>query len=858
MNKYNTSYDRIPTQRTEGEFAQSAGATAKTMGGMLLKIFKTLFWVIFITCVLVGLSVMAFILSFRNTEPPSLSAMKLNYSSVIYLDDEQGNSTEYYTIYRDENRAWVDLAEIPQYMKTAQIAIEDHRFEEHDGVDWKGTLGAVYGLVGGGGRGGSTLTQQLIKNITGENKASIMRKIKEVFTALNLEGGYTDSLGNEHVGYSKEEILQAYLNVVNYGGQCQGVQAAANCYFDKDIKDCTLAECALIAGITQNPYKYNPLIFPDNAKERATTVLERMLELSEQGELVSQLGLTTPITRTEFNAAIAELETMNFVGAEIDEGESESEKQDQEKWNWYIDTLFNDLISDYMEKTGCKYSVAEDMIYHGGWEIHCAMDVNMQNDIENLFLTNTEMLPEDEAIKLGFYMMDPYTGRIMAVVGNRGKRTGTLLLNNATGDGAMGRQSGSVIKPITVYSVGLMNGNITYGSVLKDEPLPEASKELGYEWPQNYDLEFDGLMNVDRAIEESQNAPAAWLCDEVTPQACYDWLVNKLHFTSLTEEDSESIAAMALGGQTYGVYLEEMVAAYQIYANGGVYHKPFSYYYVKDHDGNVILDNRPEANPGEQVMSTENATIMNKLLHRPIYGGYGTATSYLSDLNVEMYGKTGTTDDNYDLWFIGATPFAVMGMWNGYELNEELEDSTTVKATIRAVVQHLLDKYDWSGKQWVLSDNVVEATFCRDSGKLAGSGCLSTATGWYDVNNMPGTCNGGSDHISGKNFASPSPSPTTAPSVSPSPSPSLSPSLEPSVSPDASLEPSVSPDVTDDPATEPTPDGTEPTPTPPPTDEPTVEPAPSPSDEPTPTPPESSGGDIWSSPTDNWLEPPAP
>ncbi len=839
MNKYNTTNYQIPSQRAEGELSQSAGATAKAMGGMLWKALKTLFWVCAIAGVLVFLSVFSFILSFRNAEPPSLSAMKLNYSSIIYLDDAEGNSTEYYTIYRDENRAWVDLADIPQYMKTAQIAIEDHRFEEHSGVDWKGTLGAVYRLVGGGeGRGGSTLTQQLIKNLTGENKVSILRKIKEIFTALNMEGGYTDSLGTVHVGYSKEEILQAYLNVVNYGGQCQGVQAAANYYFDKDIKDCTLAECALIAGITQNPYQFNPMIFPEDSKARALVVLERMKDLSEEGGLVSDSGLTAPISLSEYNEAKAELENMKFIGAEQEEDTSVEDNQDQEKWNWYIDTLFNDLVEDYMEKTGCKYEVAEGLIYNGGWEIHCAMDLKLQNDIENYFLTNTEMLPEDQAIKLGFYMLDPYTGRIMAVVGNRGERNGTLLLNNATGDGAQGRQSGSAIKPISPYAVGLMDGKISYGTVLKDEPLPPEDTGGVTDWPQNFDMHWDGTMNVDRAIEESQNAPAAWLCRDVTPEACYDWLVNKLHFTSLVEDDAHSIAAMSLGGQTYGVFLEEMVAGYQIYANGGIYHKPFSYYYVKDHDGNVILDNREEANPGERVMSVEDATVMNKLLHQPVYGGNGTATSYLSDLDVEMIGKTGTTDDNYDLWFIGATPFCVLGMWNGYEYNEELTDSTTVKVTIRAVVQHLLENYDWSGKSWVLSDNVVSAVFCRDSGKIAGSHCLDTATGWYQSDKLPGTCNGGSDHISGKNV-SPSPSVSPLPTVSPVPS------VSPSVSPEPSVEPSVEPSDTP--------------PTVPPTEEPTLEPPPPPpTEEPTPTPPVSSDPDISSSPpVVDWLNPPA-
>ena len=383
MNKYNTSMNRIPSQRTEGEFSKSAGATAKTIGGILWKAVKTLFWVGAISGVLVFLSVMAFILSFRNVEPPNLSAMKLNYSSFIYLDDENGQSVEYMPLYSNENRVWVSLDEIPLYMKTAQIAIEDHRFSEHKGVDWKGTMGAVFKLfTNTGGGGGSTLTQQLIKNLTNENQVSILRKVKEIFTALNLEGGYTASDGTERVGYSKEEILEAYLNVVNYGGQCQGVQAAANHYFDKDIMDCSLAECALIAGITQNPYKYNPMLFPEKAKERAEDVLYRMIELSEDGELVS--NLTAPITRSEYDDALRELERMDFVGAELeDTSAADEEKQDQEKWNWYIDVMFEDIVADLVEKKGYSRENAVLMMYNSGLEIHCAMDLKLQTDLEH-------------------------------------------------------------------------------------------------------------------------------------------------------------------------------------------------------------------------------------------------------------------------------------------------------------------------------------------------------------------------------------------------------------------------------------------------------------------------------------------
>ncbi len=767
LNKYNTARVPAPSERVEGEFAQSAGATVKTMGGMVWKAFKTVFWVAAITGLLVFLSVASFILSFRDVEPPNISALSLRYSSHIYLDHEDGSSSEYMPLYREENRVWMPLSDIPAIMQTAQICIEDHRFYEHKGVDWRGTLGAVAGLVGvGSGRGGSTLTQQLIKNITGENQVSILRKVKEIFTALNME----DDL------YTKEEILEAYLNLVNYGGTNQGVEAAAQSYFGKTIGDCSLAQCALIAGITQYPYQYNPQIFPEDSKKRAREVLDRMLELSENGEITDPR--LVKITQSEHDEAIAELEAMNSFdgGVQADDGNNEVQAN-LDQWNWYIDVLYWDLIDDLMEKYGYSYDYAETQLYNAGLEIHCAMDLNLQRDMENLFLTNTDMLPADPAVQLGFFMMDPYDGRVMAVVGSREARSGSLMQNHAT---MSKRQSGSSIKPLSPYALGLENGTITWGSVLKDQPIPEFSGN-GRGWPQNFSMQYTKFMCVDKAIEVSQNAPAAWLAYDMTPAACYDWLVNKLHFSTLDPERDRDSVAVSIGGQTEGVTVRDMTAAFCIFANGGVYHKPMTYYYVKDHDGNVILDNRD--NPGEQVMSIDNATIMNKLLHGPIYNANGTATSYMSDLPTDIFGKTGTTDSFKDLYFVGGTPFCVAGIWNGYEYSVELQDDTTTKVTWRAVIQHLLNNYDWSGKQYVLSENVTQRTFCRSSGKLAGGSCYDTGVGWYSPDNTPGTCNGGSDHIAGTAVsASPSASPSTAPSQSPSASPSVSPSAEPSSS----------------------------------------------------------------------------
>lgn len=842
LNKYNTTSSGIPSQRTEGELAQTAGATAKTMGGMVWKAVKTILCVLFITGVLVFLSVAAFLLSFRDIEAPDLNSISLNYSSFVYVDDKEGNSTEYMTIHADENRVWASLNDIPAYMKTAQVAIEDHRFCEHSGVDWRTTLNAVRKLFSGGSGGGSTLTQQLIKNITDEKDYSILRKVREIFTALNMEKKY-----------SKQQILEAYLNVVNYGGQCQGVEAAAQTYFGKSIGECSLAECALIAGITQNPSQYYPLVFPEESKTRAQTVLDRMWELSDgidngdNQELVisSEMeGQLAPITEEEYNQATAELAAMTFDGNQSQETESVEEQQDVNDWNWYIDTMFEDIVADLMDTYGYSYDIAVDMIYNSGLEIHSAMDPQIQTDLENMFVSG-ENMPEDPDIQAGLFVMDPYTGRVIAVVGSRDEREGVRLYNNAT-DAT--RQPGSSFKALSVYSLGIETGEITYGSVLNDIPVPgyfgEGSTQEG---PQNVSRQYLGHMNVDDAIMISQNAPAAWLARELTPEACYEWLTQKLHFTTLTEEDSHSLSAMALGGMSYGVTVREMTAAYCVFANGGYYYEPYTYTYVKDHDGNVILDNRD--NTGEQVMSTETATIMNKLLHLPVTSsrsgiGVGTALYVMDGIGLDMFAKTGTTDNAYDLTFMGGTNFCVAGIWNGYENPAELYDSNTCMVTWRAVIEYLANNYDWSGKEWVLSDNVSQYAFCRSSGKLAGTNCYDTAYGWYDNNNLPGRCNGGSDHIAG-------------PAVSPSPSPSVSPdaSLSPSTSPDATTGPSVSPGPTESAeptpgaSAEPTPGSTDepiettPTPTPETPTEPTPEPPSSePSESPTEEPPSSSSG----------------
>lgn len=806
MNKYNTASVNVPSQRTEGELSKTAGATAKTVGGMAWKAVKTILFIAMVTGLLVFISVASFILSFRDEEAPDLSAQKLNFSSFIYLGTESEGAQEYMTIYKNEDRVWATLDdEIPKHMQDAMVAIEDKRFWEHNGVDWKGTAGAVFKLFthSGDGGGGSTLTQQLIKNLTGENQVSILRKVKEIFMALNMNKKYT-----------REEILEAYLNVVNFGSQTQGVQAAAKRYFNKDISECDIAECAAIAGITQNPYYFDPLIFPDHNKERQQIVIEEMHDQKM-------------ITDAEYKEAMEKSENMVFVGNSDDET-SDEDNQDEDKWNDYIDVVFEDVVNDLMEQKNYSRENAVKLIYNGGLQIYCAMDAKLQTDMENMFRNNAEVMPADTNIQAGMCMMDPYTGKLMSVVGSRDERVGVRLLNYAT-DTA--RQTGSSIKPLSVYGPAIALGEITYGSVLKDEPIPDYFPD-GTAGPNNYSLEFEGTMNVDEALEISQNAPAARLCTQITPQASFDFLTNKLHFKNLVDADID-VSPMALGGMTHGATVREMTAGFSIYANGGYYKKPYTYYYVKDHDGNVLLDNRDVT--GEQVMSTDQATVMNKLLHAPIdgtgTGRYPTGSMVQTD-GVDIYGKTGTTDTTYDLWFIGATPLYVCGIWNGYEEPAELEDSDTCKVTWNAILDYMMANYNVSERSYVLSDNVVQLRFCRSSGLLAGGSCYDTAWGWYAQDDtLPRTCNGGSDHISGKKVSpSPSNGPTEAPSTPPTTPPSPPPSEPPVSSGLESSDPGTSSGVEPPPVSSEPPDDVTPGP----------EPPPGPDDNPTPPPDTSS------------------
>ena len=702
----NCYVDRAGAKNKKKVLRSDTSTTLRAVGRIFGKIFLSVFWVGVIVGSIVLVTMASFILSMKDEAIDyDLRQLKLNYTSFIYVNgegDDPSNPVELQSLYSGENRVWVDFADIPDNMKKAIVAIEDKRFYEHQGVDWIRTFGAVTNLITGqDSYGGSTLTQQLIKNITGDNEVSLTRKVKEIFRALNLEKEY-----------SKDEILEIYLNVVNFGSGCNGVQTAANLYFGKDIQECNLAECAAIAGITQNPYKYTPLLHPEDNRERQQTVLTAM---HDQGM----------ITDEEYEEAYEQSWNMEFVGKKV-----ENAVDDIPIWNWYTEMVFDDVKNDLMEKYGYSEDLAVDIIYHNGLKIYSAQNTQMQNFAE-AYMADMDNLSIDNGSQASFLAMD-YEGRVLAVVGSVGEKTGNRLRNNAT---MAKRQPGSSIKPLAVYAPAVEMNALHYSSMILDEPIDNYFDD-GTPGPNNWNNVFHGEVTLQEAIAQSYNPPAVRTLMSISIDAGADFLEQKLGFTPI--EKAQRVPSMAIGGVEFTV--REMVAGFQIFGNGGMYYEPYSYYYVEDHDGNVILDNRNAI--GTQAISQDTSTIMHKLLNTVVTSGTGWRNKIGS---WDIFGKTGTTNKGYstiDSWFIGGSPYAVAGVWNGFSSgNVGLRDQSGVQEIWKAVMTDYLSNKE--PKDFTFSPNVISAQYCKETGLLAVPGmCTETATGWYAVNHMPSYCDG--------------------------------------------------------------------------------------------------------------------
>ena len=691
--------------------------------GGIGRIILTALLILICAGLIVGVSLGIYVFKIAN-EPTGIdiNARALNLSSFIYIKNPDTDKfEEYQTLYGTENRIWVDLSEMPKAMPDAIVAIEDKRFYEHHGVDWFRTGSAVMALVSGSDNyGGSTLTQQLIKNITDDNEVSLTRKLREIFRALNVEKEY-----------SKDDIIEAYLNVVNFGNNAQGVEAASELYFDKPIGECSIAQCAAIAGITQNPSRWNPLVYPENNKIRREIVLS---EMYDQGY----------ITKAEYDEAMAESETMTFVDYSAEEYEEE-EDDSVDVQNWYMDQMFYDVARDLAKYYDISEGAASEKLYTEGLKIYSAMDLKMQEMIEREALNSKEGYDYD--LEIGMEMID-FDGRVICTAGSSHEKEGNLEWDRASHSVL---QPGSSIKGIIPYPMALQMKLYNYSSLVTDQPLEHYFMD-GSPGPYNSYGYYTQYLTVPEALSWSSNACAVQTMDMVGTYDAYNQATSNLGFSHLGEADADNVGALSLGGMQGGVTVREMAAAIAYIGNGGLYYEPYTYYYVTDQNDKIILDNRNDQ-PIE-AYSPEVAYEMNRLLKYNVETSTHSASSYAQVYGWEIAGKTGTTDDGKDIWFVGASPYCTLACWMGYDTPDVITYTDLAAITWQKVMANFLENR--ANKEFDMPDTIIPATFCLGSGMLANSGCSNTALGYYTVDDMPGYCTG--VHVTGSHAASSSPS----------------------------------------------------------------------------------------------------
>ena len=654
-------------------------------------------------------------------------------TELYYLDAKTDEWVMYQTLYSDgENRIWIDLENIPKYMQDAAIAIEDKRFESHNGVDFRGTVRAILStLTGRGVQGGSTITQQLIKNVTGDNESTVKRKVVEIYRALELEKRY-----------DKDQILEAYLNRICLGQSCYGVEAAARTYFGKSVSELSLAQCASLIGITNNPSQYGPFEGEwsrEENRKREVLILDAMLE---QGK----------ITQAEYDAAKAEeviftngySNTGNYYGeAVVDTSEDQQQEatpavaQYKSRNSYFTDALIDDVIEALMDKFGYDHSTAENALFSKGYKIYTTQNYEYQKIAESVFedlsntpYTRTNSKGETEQLQGAITIIDPYTGYVVAMVGGTGTKTVDRGWNWATSV----RPCGSAAKPISTYAPALDQGIITGASTIDDYPVMLLNDSP---YPKNDNGRFQGLVTVRRALVQSLNTCAVRVNMALGTYKSYDFMTSRLGFTTLTQSDSEQVGAMALGGYANGVTTEEMAAAYGAFVNEGIYTKPRTFTRVEDSNGNVILENEIQSNV---AMKASTAALMNSILHDVVNGGTGSSANFSG---MTLAGKTGTTNDQKDRYFVGYSPYYVGACWVGYESNSRVSSGgvNPAAALWKQVMSRIHEGLE--NKSFFSCSDLVQVTVCADSGMLATNLCESDFRGsrvrteWVAVDNQP-------------------------------------------------------------------------------------------------------------------------
>lgn len=658
-----------------GKAADTAADTVVDAVGLVAKIVVTVLLVILTTTLLLA-CVFAFYVKTCLTEDidVSLSDYQLSESSIIYCETSAGEYKELATLHGSENRIWVDLEDIPDYLVKALVAIEDHRFYEHKGVDWYRTVGAMFTMLTGGDDsfGGSTITQQLIKNLTGNKEVTVQRKLIEIFQALEFEKKY-----------DKDEIIEWYLNAVYFGEGCDGIYTAAQKYFGKEPSQLTLAESASIVGIVNLPTYYSPFYSEENNKERQETVLRRMYELGY-------------ISYDEYEEA--KNEQLVFT-------RSDNEVADQEIYSYYVEAVIKDVTEDLMEQKGISQDTARQLLYNGGYRVYSCLDPYIQECVDNVYL-DVENFPKpyranDQQLQSAMVIMDPYTGEVVAMSGGVGEKTGNLVLNRATD--AL-RAPGSSFKPLAVYAPAIELGLITPSTLVNDAPREEVEMSQNQWYPNNSDFQYRGIIDIATGVRLSLNTVAAQVLDKLGLDASTNFLKNKLGVTSLVPDDY-NYASLALGELTNGISVLEMAQAYCTFDNSGIFTEARTYSRVTDAAGNIVLDNQPKTHV---AMKSSTATNITSLLFSAANYGTGSESIFSGQA---IAGKTGTSSYNWNRWFAGYTPYYVGVVWTGFDQPEQMYVYGNPAAQVwRRVMQQVhagLEYKSFPAADWIGGDTQI-------------------------------------------------------------------------------------------------------------------------------------------------------
>ena len=685
-----------------------------------------------------------------------LAAYTLNENSVIYYYDSEGQARELTTLVGSQNQEWVDYEDIPEDLINAVVAIEDHRFWDHNGVDWYRTAGAFVNMFLGMRNtfGGSTLTQQLIKNLTQYDDVTVTRKISEIFTALYVEDNY-----------EKEEILELYLNVIYLGNSCYGVQAASEFYFGKPVSELTLAECASLAGITNNPSLYSPNAqlnvtrYPclecgtysltndepcsycgaenygpaeiwngrDYNKARQELILGEMLDADGSN------GYST-ITQAEYDAAVAQPLVFTwddgYTGDAVEDG-ADTETENSNVNSWYVDAVISELIDYFVEEEGMAERAATQMVYSGGLRIYTPFNPDVQAAVDEIYEnwdSSRYISGTGQELSSAITIVDNTTGYVVAMSGDLGEKEINRGWNNAMAT----RQPGSAIKPLSVYAPALEMGLITPATVLDDSPIQILNGNI---WPLNLPRGYRGLTTVLEGVYRSVNTIATRTLQMVTVEAAYQFLEERFGITTLEPGRYSSdgrwlsdydYSPLAMGGLTNGVSTFEMAAAFATFPRGGTYTEPTTFLLVEDMDGNVVVDHTPQTNT--EAIKDTTAYYINSMLSTAVSSAAGT--SYGARINGQVVAaKTGTSDNSYNFYFAGYTAHYTAAVWTGYPYSEAVNSSQGNPSLylwreVMTLVHEGLPRVEFA-----TPDNLRAYTVCLDCGNLATEDCRNDSRG---------------------------------------------------------------------------------------------------------------------------------